>query len=140
MRTSISPQLFVRGGREAIDFYVLAFDAREVYRVGGSAELTEVVAELVIGDSSFWVSDEAIEYENFSPETLGGGSFRILLRVEEPRTVFARALSHGALQLAPVVESHGWLMGRLLDPFGHRWEIGKPLHKWPPASGGPEGQ
>ena len=29
---------------------------------------------------------------------------------------------------------HGWLLGRIDDPFGDRWEIGKPLGDWPPAT------
>jgi PhnB protein len=32
-----------------------------------------------------------------------------------------------------VREAHGWLFGRIEDPFGHHWEIGKPLGAWPPA-------
>jgi PhnB protein len=27
----------------------------------------------------------------------------------------------------PVREEHVWLNGRIVDPFGHHWEIGKPL-------------
>ena len=32
----------------------------------------------------------------------------------------------------PAVEEHGWRLGRIADPFGHHWEIGKPLRPWPP--------
>lgn len=138
MELSVSPQLSVRRGREAIDFYVAAFGARQIYRVAGTEAAPEVVAELAIGDTSFWVSDEAPAHLNFSPESLGGGTVRLLLRVEEPQTVFARALALGATQIAPLSEEHGWLLGRLADPFGHHWEIGKPLISWPPASGRPD--
>jgi PhnB protein len=137
MEFSISPELSVRNGREAIAFYIAAFGAREVYRVGGADDAPEVVAELVIGDTSFWVSDEAPAHGNFSPETLGGGTVRLLLRVEDPEAVFARAIALGAKEIAPVGRAHGWLLGRLADPFGHHWEIGKPLIAWPPASGRP---
>jgi len=28
----------------------------------------------------------------------------------------------------PVADQrYGWRVGRLIDPFGHHWEIGKPL-------------
>jgi PhnB protein len=27
----------------------------------------------------------------------------------------------------PVMEEHGWRLGRIIDPFGHHWEIGRPL-------------
>jgi PhnB protein len=26
----------------------------------------------------------------------------------------------------PVAAQHGWVVGRIMDPFGHHWEIGKP--------------
>ena len=133
MQLSVSPQLAVRRGREAIDFYVAAFGARQVYRVAGTDDEPSVVAELAIGETTFWVSDEAPDYGTFSPESLGGGTVRLLLRVEDPATVFARALALGAKELAPVDEAYGWLLGRLSDPFGHHWEIGKPLTDWPPA-------
>jgi hypothetical protein len=34
-----------------------------------------------------------------------------------------------------VHEEHGWLVGRIEDPFGHHWEIGKPLVASPPEHG-----
>jgi PhnB protein len=137
MGFSISPELSVRHGREAIDFYIAAFGARQVYRVAGTDDAPDVVAELAIGDTSFWVSDEAPAHGNFSPESLGGGTVRLLLRVDDPHTVYARALALGAREIAPIAEEHGWLLGRLEDPFGHHWEIGKPLIAWPPESGRP---
>jgi PhnB protein len=33
-----------------------------------------------------------------------------------------------------VAEEHGWRLGRVADPFGHHWEIGKPLVPWPASS------
>jgi PhnB protein len=26
-----------------------------------------------------------------------------------------------------VEEAYGWRLGRVVDPFGHHWEIGRPL-------------
>jgi PhnB protein len=128
----ISPQLSVRRGREAVEFYEAAFDAVEVYRVGGTDENEEVVAELSVGDTSFWVSDESPPNRNFSPESLGGSTVRLLLVVDDPRSVVRRAVSLGAKEVVSVAEEHGWLLGRIEDPFGHHWEIGKPLGDWPP--------
>jgi PhnB protein len=34
--------------------------------------------------------------------------------------------------LSPVSDEHGWRVGRIQDPFGHEWEIGKPIGNWPP--------
>jgi PhnB protein len=123
----------VRRGREAVEFYEAAFGAVEIYRVGGTDEHEDVVAQLSVGDTSFWVSDESPPNKNFSPESLGGSTVRLLLVVEDPRAVVERALALGATEVAPVEESHGWLLGRVEDPFGHHWEIGKPLVEWPPG-------
>jgi PhnB protein len=30
-----------------------------------------------------------------------------------------------------MADEHGWRLGRVFDPFGHEWEIGKPLGEWP---------
>ncbi len=129
----VSPELSVRRGREAVEFYKAAFGAVEVYRVGGTDEHQDVVAQLSVGDSSFWVSDESPPNGNFSPESLGGSTVRLLLIVEDPAAVVAKAVAAGATEVGAVEESHDWLLGRIEDPFGHHWEIGKPLVPWPPA-------
>ena len=126
-------QLSVRNGRAAVAFYKAAFGAVEVYRFGGTDDLQEVVAQLAVGNSLFWVEDESPRYGNFSPETVGGATARMLLIVDDPESVLARALVEGAMQISPVSDEHGWRLGRIDDPFGHRWEIGKPVNGWPPS-------
>jgi PhnB protein len=137
MSTQILAQLSVRRGREAVEFYKAAFGAVEVYRVGGTDQHEAVVSQLTVGNASFWVADESPEHENFSPESVGGGTVRLLLMVDDPEAAIARAVAAGATEIYPAAEEHGWLLGRVKDPFGHHWEIGKPLHDWPPAHGGP---
>jgi PhnB protein len=134
---TVSPELSVRRGREAVEFYKAAFGAVEVHRVGGTDEHEDVVSQLVVGDGSFWVSDESPANQNFSPESLGGSSVRLLLVVDDPRTVVEQAVSLGATEVVPVREEHGWLFGRIEDPFGHHWEIGKPRGEWPPSHAAP---
>lgn len=133
VQTSVLPQLSVRRGREAIEFYKAALGAVEVYRVGGTDEAEEVVAQLAVGDASFWVSDESPANQHFSPASLGGSTVRLLLVVADPRSVVERAVALGATEILAVQEEHGWLLGRIEDPYGHHWEIGKPLVKWPPS-------
>jgi len=123
----------VRRGREALEFYKAAFGAVELYRVGGTEAHEEVVAQLSVGSASFWVSDESPPNGNFSPESLGGSTVRLLLTVQDPHSVVERAVALGATEVVPVEEEHGWLLGRIEDPFGHHWEIGKPLVEWPPS-------
>lgn len=130
---ALQVQLSVRRGREAIEFYRAVFGAEEVYRFGGTEGHEDVVCQLRVNGTLFWVEDESPPNGNFSPETLGGSTERLLLLVEDPRQVVARAVGLGASEVSPVGEEHGWLLGRIDDPFGHRWEIGHPLGRWPPA-------
>jgi PhnB protein len=132
----VSPELSVRRGRAAVEFYKAAFGAVELHRVGGTDEHEDVVAQLSVGNGTFWVSDESPPHENFSPESLGGSTVRLLLVVEDPAAVVAKAVAEGATEVAAVGQAHGWLLGRIEDPFGHHWEIGRPLIPWPPAHGG----
>jgi PhnB protein len=123
--TSIAPMLSVRNGARAIEFYKAAFGAGELFRI--DAPDGAVVARLSVGEAEFWVADEAPEHLNFSPETLGGGSVRMVMIVEDPDAAFDLAVSAGATVVSPVGDQYGWRLGRIVDPFGHHWEIGKPL-------------
>jgi len=38
-----------------------------------------------------------------------------------------RAVDAGARVISPVGEGQGWRVGRIVDPFGHHWEIGREL-------------
>jgi len=128
---AVQVQLSVRRGREAIEFYKAAFGAEEIYRFGGTDDHDDVVCQLSANGAPFWVEDESPPNGNFSPETVGGSTERLLLIVDRPRDVVRRAVSLGAIEVSPVAEEHGWLLGRIDDPYGHRWEVGHPLGPWP---------
>jgi PhnB protein len=134
---AVMAQLSVRRGRAAVEFYKTAFGAVEDYRVGGSEQNPAVVAQLSVGDATFWVADESPEHANFSPETVGGSTARLLLVVEDPDAAIATAVAAGAREVRPAADEHGWRLGRIEDPFGHHWEIGKPLIPWPPVHPAP---
>jgi PhnB protein len=123
--TSIAPWLSVRNGARAVEFYKSAFGANEIYHIENPAG--EVVSRLSVEGAEFWLSDESPEHGNFSPESLGGGSVKMLLIVPDPDSMFAQAIAAGARAVHPVQEGHGWRVGRVVDPFGHHWEIGRPL-------------
>ena len=125
-KTSISPMLSVRNGAKAVEFYKQAFGARELFRI--ESEAGDVVAQLAVGEADFWLADESPENKNFSPESLGGSTTRQVMVVDDPDVVFAQSLKAGATAVWPVADQpYGWRVGRLVDPFGHHWEIGKPL-------------
>jgi PhnB protein len=124
-KTAIAPMLSVRSGAKAVEFYKAAFGAAELYRV--DARDGAVVARLAVDGAEFWVADESPEHQNFSPESLGGGSVRMVMVVDDPDAVFNRAVAAGAKEIWPVGNQYGWRLGRIVDPYGHHWEIGKEL-------------
>jgi len=109
----------------AIEFYKSAFTAGVVFRI--DAPDGAVVARLSVEGAEFWVADESPEHKNFSPETLAGGTVRMVMTVDDPDAAFARAVSAGATIVSPMANQYGWRVGRVADPFGHHWEIGRPL-------------
>jgi PhnB protein len=125
--TTIAPLLSVRHGAKAIEFYKAAFAAIVLFRV--DSDDGAVVARLSVDGAEFWLADESPEHANFSPETLGGGTVRMILTVENPDIAFDLAIAAGAKLVWPVSNRYGWRLGRVVDPYGHHWEIGKPLPK-----------
>jgi len=118
-KPSIAPWLTVRDGKRALEFYKNAFGASIAYKLDTPDD--SVVARLSIDGAEFWISD------GNDPEPLGGNSVRMILTVDDPDSMFARAIKAGATEIFPVGEAHGWRLGRLADPFGLHWEIGKML-------------
>jgi PhnB protein len=124
-KTSIAPMLSVRNGAKAVEFYKAAFGARELFRIDD--ESGAVVARLAVEEAEFWVADESPEHMNFSPESLGGGTVRMVMIVKDPDAAFEQAVAAGATVVWPVSNQYGWRLGRVVDTYGHHWEIGKPL-------------
>jgi PhnB protein len=119
--------LSVRNGAKAVDFYKAAFGAVELFKIEDPGD-GAVVAQLSVGGAEFWLADESPEHENFSPETIGGSSARMVMVVGDPDAAAARAVAAGATVVWPVADQpYGWRVGRVVDPFGHHWEIGEPL-------------
>jgi PhnB protein len=123
--TSIAAWLTVRNGSEAVEFYKRAFGAIETYRLetpdGG------LVVKLSVDGAGFWISSDPGDNTDSDPEYRRGGYVRMILTVTDPDAFFDKALKAGATQIFAVGEGHGWRIGRLVDPFGLHWEIGRPL-------------
>src|SRR4249920_122660 len=114
---SIAPMLSVRNGARAVEFYKAALGAIEVFRVedpGGS-----VVSRLSVHGAEFWVADESPAHGNFSPESLNGGTVRMILTVPDPDAMCAQAVAAGAGEVVAVKNEYGWRLGRVVDPYGH---------------------
>jgi PhnB protein len=123
IKTTIAPWLSLRGGARAIEFYKAAFGAVEVYHIEDPDG--NVVSRLSVGGAEFWLSDESPESGNAAPGSSTGNSVRMILTVPDPDAVFDQAVRAGASPVSPVSEEHGWRVGRIADPFGHHWEIGR---------------
>ncbi len=117
--------LSVRSGASAVKFYEQAFEAVVLFRLDGDGD--SVVARLAVERAEFWVADESPEHANFSPESIGGSTTRMVLITEDPDAVFDRAVQAGATVVISMENQHGWRLGQVLDPFGHHWEICREL-------------
>jgi len=127
--TSIQPELWVEKGREAVAFYEAAFGATTLHLVG---EGDDIVAQLGLGDAAFWVATASPTMKRLDPHAVDGATGRTLLVVDDPAALMQRAITAGATETSPVAIEHGWQLGRIVDPFGQEWEIGKPIVPWPP--------
>ena len=127
---SIQPQLWVEQASAAVAFYQAAFGATVVHRVGDG---DDIVAQLSVAGAAFWVAAASPSMKRLSPRAINGTTSRTLLVVEDPEHVIERAVRAGATKVSPVGDEHDWRLGRIIDPFGHEWEIGHPLGAWPPA-------
>ena len=124
--TKILPMLSLRDAARAVEFYHRALGARELSRV--TSPEGRIVALLAIEDAEFGVVDEAPAVGNLSPDTLGGTSVRISLNVADPDEVAQRAVDAGAELIFPVEDQpYGMRQGRVRDPFGRHWLIGRPI-------------
>jgi PhnB protein len=128
--TSIQPELWVERASQAVAFYTRAFGARVLHRVG---EGDDIVVQLAVGEAAFWVAAAGPGQGRLSPRAIGGATSRTLLVTDDPDAVLRRAIEAGATQTSAAREEHGWRLGRIIDPFGHEWEIGTPIGSWPPT-------
>jgi PhnB protein len=130
--TSVEPELWVDRAASAMAFYERAFGATTLHRIGQGED---IVAQLAVGEARFWVGSAG--EGRFSPNAIGGATGRTLLIVDDPEDAVRRAVAAGAREISPVQDEHGWRLGRIVDPFGHEWEIGHPLGAWPPRRSSP---
>ncbi len=120
---SVTPSLVVRGAAQAIDFYKKALGAQELMRMAGpDGKIGH--AELKIGDSIIFVTDESPQMGTKSPQTLGGNAGSLYLYVEDVDNAFRRAVDAGGKTTMPVSDMFwGDRFGSFVDPFGHSWGL-----------------
>ena len=135
MPTKLSPHLIVAGAARAIDFYKDVFDAREVSRYADDKRGGHIVCdELAIGDQMLTLADEAREWHNHAPGSLGGSPVILNLEVDDVDAVGARLEAAGATVIYPIADHfYGERSGRFQDPFGHLWLVTKKFKEMTPA-------
>jgi len=123
-KTTIAPFLSVRNGIKAVEFYKAAFGATEQFRHDDGSG--SIVAKLAVDDAEFWLADESpaqkLQPRNPQRRHRPHGPHRRRSRRRLPESSLRR--SHRRRE-----HDKRWRIGRIADPFGHHWEIGKPLPK-----------
>ena len=120
---TVTPSLIVRNGAEAIEFYKKALGAQELMRMAGpDGKIGH--AELKIGDSIVFLTDENPAMGCKSPQTLGGTASSLYLYVEDVDKAFQRAIDAGGKVTMPVADMFwGDRFGNFADPYGHNWGL-----------------
>lgn len=132
-RQSVTAHLTARDAARAIEFYIRAFGAQELFRlVEPSGKVGH--AELLVGASRIMICDEYPDFGALSPAAIGGSPIKLLLYVDDADAVMRQAVAAGATELRPVKpQFYGDRSGMVLDPFGFSWSIATPVEDVSPA-------
>jgi len=121
---TLTPSLTVKDAPRAIDYYQRVFGATEKGRMNGPGGLV-MHAELKIGDSILFLTDEMPGMGNPSPQKLGGTAVSLHIYTEDCDAMFKRAIEAGGTENMPLADQFwGDRYGQIKDPFGHIWGIG----------------
>jgi uncharacterized glyoxalase superfamily protein PhnB len=120
---TVTASLIVRNAADAIEFYKKALGAEEIMRMP-SPDGKISHAEIKIGDSIVFVTDEMPGMNSKSPQTLGGNTGGLYLYVEDVDKAFQRAVDAGGKVSMPVMDMFwGDRFGSFVDPFGQTWSL-----------------
>jgi PhnB protein len=123
----VYPFLAVRDVPTAVDFYERAFGAVEPGERVVAPDGAQVAVLEILG-TPVGLATEAPQLGTPSPETVGATTVRISIHAGDPDGLQAHAVAAGATEMFPVADQpYGMRQGRVVDPFGHHWLIGKPL-------------
>jgi PhnB protein len=129
---TVTPYLHVRDAARAIDFYMKAFGAIELFRLADPGGRIGH-AEILIGTSRIMLADEFPEMNVKGPQSLEGTSVSFMIYVEDVDARFDRAIAAGAKVHQPIKDQfYGDRSGSLTDPFGHHWTLATHVEDVPP--------
>jgi len=120
---TVTPSMIVHDAAKAIDYYKKIFGAEELMRMP-SPDGKIQHAELKIGDSIIFLSDEFPNMGGKSPKAAGTHTGGIYLYVPDVDEVFEKAVAAGSAPAMPVTDMFwGDRHGAFTDPFGHSWGV-----------------
>lgn len=131
-RNAVVAHIMIDGAAQAIDFYVRAFGAQQLFRLDGP-DGRVLHAEIRIQGSTLMLGDpEGPDFR--APTALGGTTVGLHVFVDDVDALARRATAAGAeLLQAPADQFHGDRTAILKDPFGHVWVFLTHLEDLTPA-------
>ena len=121
---TITPYVCVGDARSALDWYRTHFGAAVSNVIDTDGKVGH--AEIEFGGAVFYLSDEFAEIGVLAPATIGAGhSHAMVVRVADVDGIVARCVDGGAVA-SDISEGHGSRSAWVVDPFGHRWNLGTP--------------
>lgn len=116
---TITPSLNINGAAKAIDTYVNAFGAKEVYRMEMPGSSKIMHACLQIGDSKLFLADTSPEMGCGTPS-----ASTFYLYVDDVDKVHKQAKAAGLSEFYPVKDMFwGDRTGSVKDAYGNIWTI-----------------
>lgn len=129
---TLNPFLRVTDAAAAVDFYKIAFDAKEDFRREMHGRL--LLAVIMIGDSRVMVSDRINEPEKIAGGDPRGNGLGLKIYVDNVDAIFGRAIDAGAREAEPLKDHFfGERSGEITDPFGFTWRLAQFVEDVPHA-------
>jgi PhnB protein len=125
---TITPRLVVRDARAAIEFYRAAFGAEQRGALFGGPDGMVVHAEIQLGDSVVYLTEEGDNGGEAAAPASAGGRVTAIMVVTVPDVdqLWAQAVAAGCEVIHPLADQfYGEREGRVRDPFGHQWMLGR---------------
>jgi PhnB protein len=122
---TVTPRLVFDNATAAIDFYRRAFGAEATEEPHTGPGDKVVHAEVRIGDSAVYVTDEGEPQNGVAPKSVDGRVTAVMaITVPDVDQLWERAVAAGCEVLYPLADQfYGDRAGRLRDPFGHQWML-----------------
>lgn len=122
---TVTPRLVFDDAAAAIEFYRAAFGAEKLGEPFAGPDNKIVHAEIRVGDSVVYVTDQGDERDGAAPGSTGGRVTAVMaINVPDVDRLWEQAVQAGCEVVYPLADQfYGDRGGRLRDPFGHQWML-----------------